>query len=122
MTLCDEFALKDLCKSICQTDGAICAFNGICLCRRTWESVFRLSMPNFRLEGPTDHKECSRRCKEYNTEFVARIYDTKMHIEGEKNYEFREKYCMCGDEVEPEDTSMRDVLNIFSLYATFNER
>ncbi|ODM93151.1 hypothetical protein Ocin01_13531 [Orchesella cincta] len=38
-------------------------------------------------------------CLEYSTEYVPRIYDSKLEdSEASKNYDFRDKYCLCGPE------------------------
>ncbi|CAL8112980.1 unnamed protein product [Orchesella dallaii] len=99
ITLCDEFAIKDLCKTVCRCSHAVCAFNGICLCRGSWSDAFNLKLPNVRKELQTDKQECSSLCNEYSTEYVPILYDSKVDdTEASKNYDFREKYCMCGPE------------------------
>lgn len=64
ITLCDPGAAVDVCKSICQSNIATCAFNGVCLCRNNWGAFFNLSMNHVRKEVSSDHNECSKRCSE----------------------------------------------------------
>jgi hypothetical protein len=106
ITLCDEFAVVDLCKGFCQTDSAKCAFNGVCLCRKSWDLIFNLQQPFIRKEDEEDDEECSYRCSMYHHDYVGRIYDTKMksdlknvseQIPPNSAYKFREKFCFCGE-------------------------
>ncbi|ODN03995.1 hypothetical protein Ocin01_02636 [Orchesella cincta] len=99
ITLCDEFAIKDLCKTVCRSQRAVCAFNGICLCRGSWSDAFQMKLPSIRKEVSADKQECGNLCLEYSTEYVPRIYDSKLEdSEASKNYDFRDKYCLCGPE------------------------
>lgn len=124
ITLCDENAISDICKIVCklhilvqivesiyysfavlgifppffftgQTESAVCSFNGVCLCRKNWDSFFKIAVPFVRKEAPSDVNECSTRCSGYHHDYVPRIFDSKMlDKSSNKTYKFREKFCL----------------------------
>ncbi|XP_035714705.1 uncharacterized protein LOC110858529 [Folsomia candida] len=100
ITLCDPLAKPkmEVCRAVCQTDTASCSFNGACVCRKTWDIFFNMSVSNVRKEIPQDQSECSTICTSYHHDYVGRIYDSKMGaMENGTGYALREKYCVCGD-------------------------
>ena len=83
-----------------------------------------MEIQHVRKEEEHDKKDCSTRCRQYNTEYTYRVYDTKGNEPDGSVYGFRQKFCMCGEELEAEDTAMMKVelephIVILPISATF---